>query len=79
MTALPVVVALDWTPLRKRRRLLNVTQREAGAFCGVTASTVCRWEKGTRQVSALELAQLARGLGTPGFDLFRTIEEGKPT
>jgi transcriptional regulator with XRE-family HTH domain len=75
MTTTIPVVALDWAPLRARRKRLNLSQRDVGAMVGVGPGTVCRWERGSRQVSALQLAQIARGLGTPGFELFRAIED----
>lgn len=42
----------------RQRRALGVTQRALARSCGVTRSTVCAWERGTRTVSAFQFTRL---------------------
>jgi transcriptional regulator with XRE-family HTH domain len=78
MSVSPAVVGLNWTPLRLARHRMDVTQAQVGAMAGVTAGLVSKWEHGTRAVSALQAIQVSQGMGTPWYDLCRTITESKP-
>jgi transcriptional regulator with XRE-family HTH domain len=70
-----VVVALDWSPLRKRRRSMDVTQAQVGAMAGVSASMISHVEHSRRGLTALQAVQISQGMGTPWYDLCRTITE----
>lgn len=49
--------------LRRRRRLLGMTQMELAALCGVRFQQIQKYESGLNRISAVRLWRLARGLG----------------
>lgn len=48
--------------LRSRRRLLELTQKELGARCGVSFQMIHKYENGLVQLSAAGLYELSRAL-----------------
>lgn len=47
------------------REQLGLTQQELGERVGVTRQTIAAWEKGERDLSVVQLAQLGRALNVP--------------
>ncbi|MBS0331259.1 MAG: helix-turn-helix transcriptional regulator, partial [Proteobacteria bacterium] len=48
--------------LRRRRRLLDLSQAALGADCGVSFQTIHKYEAGVVQISAAALYELAKAL-----------------
>ena len=49
--------------LRRRRRLMGLTQNEVAALCGVRFQQVQKYEAGQTGLSAVQLVRLAHALG----------------
>ena len=67
-------IALDFRPLRQRRRLLDITQAALARRVGVHRNAVSYWEHGRRVPSALELARVGRVLGSPPWELYDVVD-----
>jgi len=52
-------------PLRQYRLAKSLSQAELAARIGVHTITVTRWELGTRQIDAEQVAKIARVTGIP--------------
>lgn len=61
---------LDFTPLRQRRRQLDMTQRQLAAAIGVHVITIYRTEKNRSEPTLSQMLAIARSLGTPVHLLF---------
>ena len=70
----PEPLTLSWAPLRRRRRLLGVSQVELSAACGRARNACHYWENGTRMPTAEDWARMSRYLGTPSWQLADVIE-----
>jgi transcriptional regulator with XRE-family HTH domain len=62
-------IEFDYTPLRMRRRLLDVSQRDLAEQIGANANAVLGWEKGGHNYGFEQMWRAARILGTPLTDL----------
>ncbi len=51
--------------LRRRRRLLGLTQEQLGGACGVRFQQIQKYECGGNRISAARLWQLAKALAVP--------------
>ena len=49
--------------LRRRRRLLGMTQMELADLCGVRFQQIQKYESGLNRISAARLWRIAQGLG----------------
>ena len=61
---------LDFTPLRTRRRQLDLTQKQLGAAAGVHWMTVHRTERGRTAPSIAQMVAISRALGVPTHLLY---------
>ena len=59
------------------RRSLNLSQRELARLIGVMSSTVCFWEKGTKEPKASSLVKLANLFGISERDLLHPTHEAQ--
>jgi DNA-binding XRE family transcriptional regulator len=66
---------LDFTPLRRRRRELEITQGDLADSAGISRQTVWRTERNLTVPSAWQLIAIARALGAPATDLFSVIDQ----
>lgn len=66
MAAPAVVVGMDRTEFRSRRKAAGVTMAQAGALLGVTERTVWRWEHGTSKIDPWK-AEAIRRMLVPGL------------
>lgn len=48
--------------LRRRRRLMGITQKELGALCGVRFQQIQKYESATNKISASMIVRLAHAL-----------------
>jgi transcriptional regulator with XRE-family HTH domain len=64
--------AADVRPLRRMRRALNMSQREAAAHLGIALGTLARYEAGERQPSVLVARRMAVVYRQPLDELFRS-------
>lgn len=72
-------IRLDFRKLRARRRMLDLSQQHVANQVGVHRNALSYWEHGRRVPSSLELARVARVLGTPLWDLFDVVDvDGTP-
>jgi DNA-binding XRE family transcriptional regulator len=68
----------DFTPLRHKRRAVDVTQRKLAELIGANANAVLDWEKGRGEGPTLKQAvRAAIRLGTRIEDLFAVYEGGE--
>jgi len=51
--------------LRRRRRLLGLTQADLGTACGVRFQQIQKYETAANRLSAVMLGRLAHALGVP--------------
>lgn len=69
--------------LRRRRRLLGLTQQELARVCGVRFQQIQKYESAANRMTAARLWQLAEALETPvsyffeGFSAKETRESGE--
>jgi transcriptional regulator with XRE-family HTH domain len=61
--------------MRQRRRMLDLSQREVADLVGVHRNAVLYWERGQRMPTALQLAKVARVLGSPPWTLFDVVDQ----
>jgi transcriptional regulator with XRE-family HTH domain len=61
---------LDFTPLRQRRRFLEISQRKLAESAGVHPITLWRTEQNKTAPSIEQLVSMARSLGVPMHTLF---------
>lgn len=72
-------IRLDFRKMRQRRRMLDLPQREVADLAGVHRNAISYWERGHRMPTALELAKVARILGSPLWELFDVVDlQGDP-
>lgn len=64
--------------IRRRRRLLAMTQTQLGAACGVRFQQVQKYESGASRVSATVLWRMSRALGVEVNYFFDGIEDEAP-
>ncbi|TAJ69841.1 MAG: XRE family transcriptional regulator [Phenylobacterium sp.] len=70
--------------VRRRRRLLGLTQQQLGACCGVRFQQIQKYETATNKMSAGMIARLARALGVEvgyfydGLDLSGGMKAAQP-
>lgn len=69
---------IDLRPLARRRKLLNLSQRELGELVGMDDSSICRFERNVRPMPLSILVACARELGTPIWDLFEVHDVKEP-
>jgi len=60
--------------LRRRRRLLGLTQQELGALCGVRFQQIQKYETAANKMSAGMIGRLARALDTEVGYFFEGME-----
>ena len=65
--------------LRARRRLLNLTQREVGALCGVTFQQVQKYEAGEVRMTVSRLLAFAEVLKMPAEALMQGLQRAPAT
>jgi len=51
--------------LRARRRLLDMSQKEVAARCGLTFQQIHKYESGVNRISAAKLVLIGYALGVP--------------
>jgi len=68
-------IRLDYSPLRKKRRELEMSQTALARAIGANKSTIWRIETGRTVPSALQQVILARALGTPVHLLYFVHDE----
>jgi transcriptional regulator with XRE-family HTH domain len=61
--------------LRARRRLLDLTQRDVGALCGVTFQQVQKYEAGEVKMSVSRLIGFAKVLRMPAEALMQGLQD----
>jgi transcriptional regulator with XRE-family HTH domain len=60
--------------LRMRRRLLELTQKEVGARCGLTFQQIQKYEAGLVDLSVARVVKLAEALQMPLSELFAGLQ-----
>jgi transcriptional regulator with XRE-family HTH domain len=60
--------------LRARRRLLDLTQRDVGALCGVTFQQVQKYEAGEVKMTVSRLLRFAEVLRMPAEALMQGLQ-----
>jgi transcriptional regulator with XRE-family HTH domain len=73
LTYLWATSAVD-TPLRRRRLQMGITQRHLAQQCGVTVTTIARYEQGARLPRGEELECLIRETGLNADALVRPTQ-----
>jgi transcriptional regulator with XRE-family HTH domain len=61
--------------LRRRRRLLGLTQQQLGVQVGIRFQQIQKYECGANRISAARLWQLAEALETPVSYFYEGLEE----
>ena len=61
--------------LRRRRRLLGLTQQQLAGVCGVRFQQIQKYECGANRISAARLWQLAEALETPVNYFYDGLED----
>jgi transcriptional regulator with XRE-family HTH domain len=56
--------------IRRRRRLLGLTQKDVAALIGVRFQQLCKYETGANKVSASRLQSIAHALSCSVCDLY---------
>jgi transcriptional regulator with XRE-family HTH domain len=64
--------------LRRRRKLLGLTQQQIAAACGVRFQQIQKYECGSNRISAARLWQIAVTLGVAVDYFFEGLGEGEP-
>ena len=64
--------------LRRRRRLLGLTQQELAAACGVRFQQIQKYECAANRMSAARVWQLAEVLEVPVAYFYEGFAEGRP-
>ena len=72
------VTAYVGRKIRRRRRLVNMTQQELGAACGVTFQQVQKYESASTRVSVDMLWRLACALEVDIAYFFEGLSEEAP-
>ena len=57
--------------IRLIREELHLSQEECAVMCQTDRGSLCRLERGFRNMTVLHLAKLAQGLGVEMVDLFK--------
>jgi transcriptional regulator with XRE-family HTH domain len=65
--------------LRRRRRLLGLTQQQLAGACGVRFQQIQKYECGANRISAARLWQLSEALVVPVGYFFDGLHEAHPT
>ena len=63
--------------VRRRRRLLGLTQAELGAMCGVRFQQIQKYESAANRMSAVMLWRIARAMGVEVSYFFQGLD-GRP-
>lgn len=66
---------LDFSPLRKRRRALDMTQRSLARSVGVATTTIWRLESNRNEPTLNQMVAIAKALGTPVHLLYFVVDE----
>jgi len=64
--------------LRRRRRLLGLTQQRLAASIGIRFQQIQKYECGANRVSASRLHEIARALGVPTSYFFEGLNDTAP-
>jgi transcriptional regulator with XRE-family HTH domain len=64
--------------LRRRRRLLGLTQQQLAGACGVRFQQIQKYECGANRISAARLWQLSEALEVPIGYFYDGLSEGHP-
>jgi transcriptional regulator with XRE-family HTH domain len=72
-------IALDFRPLRQRRRLLDISQAALARRVGVHRNAVSYWEHGRRVPDSLVLVKVCRVLGSPPWELYNVVDQNGNT
>jgi transcriptional regulator with XRE-family HTH domain len=64
--------------LRRRRRLLGLTQQQLAGACGVRFQQIQKYECGANRISAARLWQLSEALEVPVGYFFDGLSDGAP-
>jgi transcriptional regulator with XRE-family HTH domain len=67
-------IRLDYTKMRRRRRMLDLSQAAIAQRAGVHRNAISYWERGRRGPTHLEFARVARILGSRPEDLFDVVD-----
>ena len=65
--------------VRRRRRLLGLTQEQLAGACGVRFQQIQKYECGANRVSAARLRRLARALEVPVGYFFDGLDDAQET
>jgi transcriptional regulator with XRE-family HTH domain len=60
--------------IRRRRRMMDMTQACLSELCGVSFQTVHKWETGQNRISAAQLWKLSRALLVPVSFFYEGLE-----
>jgi transcriptional regulator with XRE-family HTH domain len=61
--------------LRQQREAQGMSQRDAALLIGIEPSKLCRWERGTLEVSVFQLLQWSRAMGCQVGELVAHVEQ----
>ena len=64
--------------LRRRRRLLGLTQQDLAQACGVRFQQIQKYECGANRMSAARLWLIAEALGAPVSYFYEGLDMGRP-
>jgi transcriptional regulator with XRE-family HTH domain len=64
----------DFTPLRRRRREMEISQRRLAAEAGMHWHTLLRTERNQTVPDLHQVIALARALGVPADSLFNVVD-----
>lgn len=64
--------------LRRRRRWLDITQKELCGRLGITQSAYCTWEKGQSVPTLIPFLAAIRALNIDIADVYRVLDGAEP-
>jgi transcriptional regulator with XRE-family HTH domain len=62
--------------IRRRRRLLGLTQHQLAIACGVRFQQIQKYESGANRIAASRLWKIAQAMQVPLMDFFEGLPEG---
>jgi transcriptional regulator with XRE-family HTH domain len=65
--------------IRRRRRILGLTQAQLGGFCGVGYQQIQKYETADSRIFAAQLWRVAEALGTPVSYFYEGLPDVDPT
>jgi DNA-binding XRE family transcriptional regulator len=71
-------IRLDFTPMRRRRRQVEMSQGALAAAIGVHRQTIYRTERNRSEPTLRQMYAIARALGTPIHLLVHVLDADAP-